>query len=528
MQVSRSSRLTPFALLCAYAAAALYELPLVRYQINPDGIAYIHAARRWAAGNFFGAINGCYSPLFSWLLVPFIAAGVDALLASKIITFAAGGLTVAIVWKLTAHFSERLLLRAIATIAAGAMLLGWAASLVTPDVIVVMTACAWLFFLIEDPTTRSAVAAGIAGGLMYLAKSYGFPFVVASLVVVTALKWFFVKSAAAFQAAGAASSSRSDRTRDLLRSSAITAAVFLVIAIPWAVAVSIKYGKPTIGTAAAYNVGLIGPLNGPVGSRNHPIGTAGFMPPSDPQAFSASDDLTYHPFPPWPGGRENVKRLWQNFAFNLSELWDNIGGPAFLTAIAAFLSFAILGARRRTVALTLATAAVYLSGYLLLILDQRYLWCIPMMLLLVAVAVIDAAAERLKVRSVIAAFVTALVVSSFAWPAVAKLSELRYIDIELTDDVRLLRMRGIELRGHRVASLNGWDPSMYLLYHVDAIYFGVPKPDEPDEEIRADLDRFAIDTVLVWYDEAMEDQPALSGWKKVITIDEGPVAVYQR
>ncbi|MHC4720172.1 MAG: hypothetical protein ACYSYT_06835, partial [Planctomycetota bacterium] len=49
-----------------------------RYQINPDGISYISVAQKYLAGDFAGAINGYWGPLYSWLLMPFLYFGIEA------------------------------------------------------------------------------------------------------------------------------------------------------------------------------------------------------------------------------------------------------------------------------------------------------------------------------------------------------------------------------------------------------------------------------------------------------------------
>lgn len=44
-----------------------------RHVIYADGISYLEIAERYAEGNFAEALNGYWSPLFSWLLIPVVA-----------------------------------------------------------------------------------------------------------------------------------------------------------------------------------------------------------------------------------------------------------------------------------------------------------------------------------------------------------------------------------------------------------------------------------------------------------------------
>ena len=42
------------------------------YILNTDGISYIHIAQHYISGRFFQAINGYWSPMYSWLLIQFL------------------------------------------------------------------------------------------------------------------------------------------------------------------------------------------------------------------------------------------------------------------------------------------------------------------------------------------------------------------------------------------------------------------------------------------------------------------------
>ena len=54
-----------------------------RYLMHPDATGYLSVAEKIADGNYLRSINGIWSPLGSWILVPFIKAGGDAILFSK-------------------------------------------------------------------------------------------------------------------------------------------------------------------------------------------------------------------------------------------------------------------------------------------------------------------------------------------------------------------------------------------------------------------------------------------------------------
>src|SRR6266496_4293123 len=54
-----------------------------RQALNPDGIAYMRIASYYASGRMDLAISGYWGPLLSWLLVPWLKAGVTAVAAAR-------------------------------------------------------------------------------------------------------------------------------------------------------------------------------------------------------------------------------------------------------------------------------------------------------------------------------------------------------------------------------------------------------------------------------------------------------------
>src|ERR1041385_9192010 len=56
-----------------------------RQALNPDGVAYMRIASYYAAGRTDLAISGYWGPLLSWLLVPWLKAGVSPVIAARIV-----------------------------------------------------------------------------------------------------------------------------------------------------------------------------------------------------------------------------------------------------------------------------------------------------------------------------------------------------------------------------------------------------------------------------------------------------------
>lgn len=61
-----------------------------RFELNPDGVAYLSIAEHYAGGRWHDAINAYWSPLLSWMMAPFILFGLSAQTAFSVVNFFTG------------------------------------------------------------------------------------------------------------------------------------------------------------------------------------------------------------------------------------------------------------------------------------------------------------------------------------------------------------------------------------------------------------------------------------------------------
>src|SRR6185312_696097 len=87
-----------------YTVAFFILFPYNRFNIDADGIAYIQEARQYVWGNYFTALNGCWSPLISWILIPFLKLGIDPVLCCKYINGVLGAASLFSFYSLTQKF----------------------------------------------------------------------------------------------------------------------------------------------------------------------------------------------------------------------------------------------------------------------------------------------------------------------------------------------------------------------------------------------------------------------------------------
>lgn len=164
--------------LIVYLLAGLLQLKYYRYVISPDGISYISIAQKYLAGNFHDAINGVWSPLFSWLLVPLLFLRVEPLLAFQFLNLIIGLPIILVMWRLSRQFSLTVWTRRVILLSLIPIILSMCV-LNRVDLLVTCPLLAY-FLIIFKPnypgTIKQGCFAGFGVGLLILQKPLPFPF----------------------------------------------------------------------------------------------------------------------------------------------------------------------------------------------------------------------------------------------------------------------------------------------------------------------------------------------------------------
>jgi hypothetical protein len=221
---------------------------LNRWQIHIDAVAYMRIAQYYANGQTDLMISGYWSPLLSWLIVPWLFVFDDSLLAARAamaisaVVFLLGGFCV---------------LRA-AQLPAAALMLGtwiisllgvaWSVARITPDLLMAGLICCGTSRLLSDrwvATTGTAFGAGLVLGASYLAKAVALPMSVLIIIAVAGTNIVVCWS----------------NLRQAVRATVITMAGFLIVAGPWIGILSYKYGHPVFSTSGPISHAIVGPAD---------------------------------------------------------------------------------------------------------------------------------------------------------------------------------------------------------------------------------------------------------------------------
>ena len=350
-----------------YAAISLWAFFYYYHVITqPDTFNYLIISEDFLHGRIREGINSMWGSLITILIVPFLAVGLSGLTAFKIVQIIIGFFTLHVFLKFLNRFRFSFLWK-IFIVVPVLPLLVLAALILTPDLLL-LTAVMWYIFLVSefadfhgrDAINRvSTVKIGIAGGLMYWSKSYGFPFFVAHFTALNLLivclfflnKYLNRNVGAVHPLApskggdernvpfkegdtSASSFSRSEKSPPLegaggwtafnfnlkkqITSYIIATLIFTLISSVWIAAISLKTGQVTIGTAGKYNIALKGNVMNDTHLTKNEL-----IDPNTPYTkywiYHEAGLFTeaWNPFE----SPENRRHFFDNFKHNLSSLY---------------------------------------------------------------------------------------------------------------------------------------------------------------------------------------------------------------
>ena len=245
------------ALLC-YLPLALLMAWCQRDWINADLVSYASVAHRLLDAPAT-SVTGCWSPLFSWLLVPWLWLGVDDVVAARGVLIAAGLVYITAVHRLGRHLlppHDGAFVQAVLLVCAVLQATLWSGSMVTADL--VGNACLFtgMAVLAHPSTLRSvprALLAGACFGLAYLGKAYLLTFLVPMLPVLLWLLRALANERARTQQTPSVS------VAAWLRTCMLCELALLAVAAPWIVVLSEHYGRFTFAEVGKTHHANVGP-----------------------------------------------------------------------------------------------------------------------------------------------------------------------------------------------------------------------------------------------------------------------------
>ena len=443
--------------LVIYLALATILFSGFEHQINPDGISYINIARLYLSQDFINAVNGYWSPLFSWLLIPFLYLGLSQLIAARILLLLVGLFALFQASKLLKNLKLNKMDHQIGLALCAIMLVSYAYSAITPDLLflaIALVVINLLYSLAKEQRSVIAVLCGISGGLLFLSKAFGLPYFVAIFTIASIFMLL---------------EHNGQQCRILLiRTYLLGSISFLLIVAPWALLISQKYGYATIATSGAYNHAILGPAG-----HGHPMHYLGLITPPYIGATSIWDDISILPIDNWSMLDSVYGMFWQIMlwaknsaliAYDLS-VFTIFGLPV----VGACLLILIKSRDQKDFTIPIAALLCLVLGYSLLVVEQRYLWLCALLTLALGIRFLRVYAGNIKSRYISGNFLLLGFCLSFLYYPVATLIQSYNSgrDIFLVaQEVGQLKISG------NVASDSNWQNSLFLSFYNGWTYFG--------------------------------------------------------
>ncbi len=484
-RLGQQDRVLVFSLLAFWMAAlAIHRFYL--YNLGPDTISCFSIAKLTLQGHGALAINTHWAPLFSWLLVPLLALGIAPEAAGALLSLPIGAVVIVATWKLEGLLGLDLKWRRVSLLCTLPHLLYW--SMVNRGTDLLSLALMLVFLNIvlrRDFAGNRALSAwaGAVGGVSYLAKSYCFPFFLVSFSLVAL--WNGIAG----------------NLKRQLGCYLLGVLIFFAISFPWVAAISLKHQQLTIGTAGAFTLQFQAP-----NLKLTPTEDQGFLAPPNDYAVSYWEDPArlvtrgWSPFRSRSDFTHYLQVVYKNFFEALGVVHY---ASALAVGLAAMAGMIELSRSREGRLKNLAPALgliillmVYTAGYVLIFIEERYLWPVVIAVVLLGSLAIQRIRERsLVTRQALGLFLLLWVGSCFVTP-VALLARL----VNFGKEPYKISLGLPEIRGSRVAS-NEYLPGLKLAYYKDAKFYGIPSLEMDSAGVASSLRENRIDYFFLWNEE---------------------------
>jgi len=349
-----------FSILVYFFGTAII-FPYVRYYAdNPDTFQYLEIAKKYLAGDWQHAVNAYWSPLISWLLIPFLVFIKNELLAFKSLQLIIGMLTL-IQWcnliekvPINNRWKKFLEFFSIPFLLNYALLNG------TPDLLFVLLSLRLLNLTLSGRVfieKKASIHLAITGALLYFTKAFGLSFFISWVILVFFFQRIIWKN------------------KDTIIANLMALMiVFIFLCTPWILTLSKQQQKFSFSEAPVFN------LSKEVALRENselPILSIGLLKPSDncksawetPGKFVSQKSVEFN-------SSEYLPLVEKNF---LTIYYYDFRHQAGLFFLILFLVYLIRRGKKeflesRWIIILLFYILLTYVGYSLVVVHTRYVW----------------------------------------------------------------------------------------------------------------------------------------------------------
>lgn len=493
MQVFRKHIIFLFSalLLCSIVYVIF---PFYRFYIDTDATAYLAISQRYAAGDFFKAINGYWSPFACWMTAALIKAGYLPFTAAIIVNTIAAICFLGIAHSFFRLFYLDKTFRWILSVTL-ALFLSYAVFKQSFDD---LWECFFLLvclrILLHSRFLQRWdlwVWLGIFGGFAYYAKAYAFPF----FIVSTICCGFYITRAW----------ERQNRMK-WIQISFTAIAVMIMIAFPWIFLLHEKYGAWMTSNAGTLNLSWY-----PVGHPYYKEGIRHLLPPVYPGSPSYWEDpwLVNGATPHFWNSPALFLRQMARTAYNVLLFVKCLGEisaflvPVTVLAVCTLLSRKINNFFGKNFTILALSFLLFPLGFFLINFESRYIWYMLLPGMLLAAWVIQ---KLLLLPVNKTARYTAMLLFGFSFivfPAwdMKQMYRAGEREFKMARKLEQLNVRGSFTANVVFGSNGGSDLEKVsrLAYFSGNPYYNMPYGNVPYKELLEDIRRYGVKYFYYYY-----------------------------
>jgi len=514
-----------------YLLVGIASILLTRFTITtPDTFNYLLITEQLINGEFQAALSTHWSIGIAILIAPFMALGIDGVLAFKIVQVIIGYFTLMLFLRIITNTTQcflnnknRTFLPILAFIIALPLVISMTLEL-TADLLLTILLL-WYFYLLipsisgDRQKANYAWKCGLVAGLAYWSKAYALPFFVVHFigwhVVLLCINYYFYKKNkynSDIEKEGHFKNNRHLRSSVILKNVLIGTVVFVLICLPYVLALTSKFGEPTIGMSGKYNFALISP------HRQHAQLTkdelinpdtkfTDYWAYEEPALFVES----WSPFESLVDLQYYVRFLISNVVrfcyfdyarYMVLLLTIILSGLWYFKARIDWQAGLFIG-------LTVFTALAFTSGYFLVLVRERYFWLDYFMglILLFFLSTTFINLNKFNTRKML--LISVIVISLLVWKSIEMIQEKTATQAffkQLHHDIPQLN----ELKNKRIATNDTWgvyhhtDAAVYLMYALRYEFWGQIDSHRLWREGLQEATEKEMDYFILWDAEGLE------------------------
>lgn len=488
-------------LLILYLLAGIFLLPYFRYYIQADTLQYLSISTKYANGSFYDAVNSYWSPLLCWLIALCIKIGMEPLHAMNLLLLLCGMISLIGIYKLL--YKENSIYFFLIYLSLTVGILGFALLEKTSDLLfmtisiwylVILTTGKWFF-----QNKYSFIVIGSLGTILYVAKYPGFFIFFLSFSVYN-LYHLLKKNYA---------------LKHISIQYVKTILVFLALSSVWIAIISNKEGKFTISSTMKFNFNLIGPIVNPnvFATMIFPLNETGLFPPATSTSLCAWESPGNIKYGEWQllSSKKNILHYIKVVTRNVLSVQSFYFGKDHGTALVLLICCLFFVSKKKLQYIFLKNLLLLLMvlsftlPYLLVLVEERYVWINNILLAVIATHSIKAYLHLKRV--LIGIFTIVYCIAMMDAPIDSFIHrdyvyKFNAVFQNKNDLIKYINGNIASIKFFSKIKNEDYELSSYVSYVSSKPYYGMVKRNTPKDQLIKEFRKYNISYVLSWNQES--------------------------